>query len=108
MQIQVHYQGLGSSEWTEEFVTNRVTKLSRYLDQSSTIQVNLKFEKRKYVSNLIIHNSGNNYAFSGEGENLYESLALAVDKASRTLTEHKRILKDKINRKYIPLKQAVA
>jgi ribosomal subunit interface protein len=108
MQIQVHYQGLDSSEWADDFIKNRVTKLSRYLDQSATIQVNLKLENRKYLSTLVIHNVGNDYAFTSSGDNLYESFALAVDKGGRSLGEHKRMLKDKINRRYIPLKQAVA
>ena len=104
MQLQVHYDGLDSSPWMDEFISNRVTKLNRYLHQSSTIQVILKFENRKYQSTLVIHNQGNNYAFNASGENLYESFAQAVDKAGRTLGEHKRMLKDKINRRYIPLK----
>jgi len=104
MQIQVHYDGLDSSPWMDEFISNRVSKLNRYLDQSGTIQVYLKFENRKYHSTMVIHNLGNNYAFSSNGDNLYESFAQAVGKAGRSLGEQKRMLKDKINRRYIPLK----
>jgi ribosomal subunit interface protein len=108
MQIQVHYQGLESSPWMDKFITGRVSKLNRYVNQSASLQINLKFENRKYSTSLAVHHLNRDFAFSGEGENLYESFASALDKALRSMSEHKRRIKDKINKRYIPLKQAVA
>ncbi len=108
MQVQVHYQGLDNSPWMEQFISKRVSKLERYVNNSATVMVNLKFENRTYVTSLAIHNLNHDYAFTSEGENLYESFSSAIDKATRSLAEHKRMIKDKINRRYVPLNQAMA
>jgi ribosomal subunit interface protein len=105
MQVHVHYQGLESSPWMEQFIEKRVDKLERYVNSSATVLVNLKFENRTYVTSLAIHNLNHDYAFSASGENLYESFSVAIDKATRALAEQKRIIKDKINRRYTPLNQ---
>lgn len=108
MQVQVHYQGLESSPWMEQFIAKRVAKIERYVNPSATVLVNLKFEKNRYVTSLAIHNMNHDYAFSSNGENLYESFSIAIDKATRSLGEQKRMIKDKINRRYTPLNQAIA
>jgi putative sigma-54 modulation protein len=108
MQVQVHYNGLDNSPWMNDFITQRVAKLERYLNPSASIQVHLKFENRKYVTSLAIHNISHDYAYSCEGQNLYESFSLATDKAARALAEHKRKIKDKINRKFFSIKQMAA
>ena len=108
MQVQVHYQGLESSPWMEQFIAKRVAKIERYVNPSASVLVNLRFEKNRYVTSLAIHNMNHDYAFSSNGENLYESFSNAIDKASRSLGEQKRMIKDKINRRYTPLNEAIA
>ena len=108
MQVQVHYQGLEGSPWMEQFIAKRVAKIERYVNRSATVLVNLKFENRTYVTSLAIHNMNHDYAFSSDGENLYESFSIAIDKATRSLGEQKRMIKDKINKRYKPLNQAIA
>lgn len=106
MHVQVRYQGLENSQWMNDFINTRVSKLNRYLGQSASIQVNMKYENKNksYVTSIAIHNPYHDYAFTTVGVNFYESFAAAVDKALRTLGEHKRKIKDKINKKYISLK----
>lgn len=108
MHVQVHYQGLENSPWMDQFISTRVAKLERYLGTAASIQVHMKFFKNQYLTTLAIHDKNQDYAFSSDGDNLYESFAIAVDKASRVLGEHKRKIKDRINRRYIPLKEASA
>lgn len=103
MRVQVHYQNLEHSPWMDQFVEKRVNKLNKYLSPAANVQVNFRYENRKYVTSLAIHNHYD-YAFSADGENLYEALAAAMDKALRTLGEKKRRLKDKINKKFFSLK----
>lgn len=107
MHVQVHYSNLENSPWMDQFIEQRVNKLSKYLSPSASIQVHLRFENRKYFTTLAIHN-GRDYAFTSEDENLYGAFALTVDKASRVLGEHKRRIKDKINRKYYSIKHELA
>lgn len=99
MQIKVHYQGLDNTPWMDQFITNRVAKLNRYLNPSASIQIHLKMENQLYVTSLAIHNMNHDYAYSAQGANLYESFQLATDKAARALGEQKRMLKDRIHRK---------
>jgi ribosomal subunit interface protein len=99
MQISVHYQGLENSPWMDQFITTRVSKLNRYLSPAATVQIHLKMDGLFYVTSLAIHNMNHNYAYSAQGENLYESFQLATDRAARALAEHKRMLKDRIHRK---------
>lgn len=104
MHVQVHYQNLENSPWMDQFIESRVNKLNKYLNQSSSVQVNLKYENRSYVTSLAIHNPNHDYAFAANGVNLFESFSLAIDKAVRALGEQKRIIKDRINKKYYSLK----
>lgn len=104
MHVQVHYQNLENSPWMDQFIESRVNKLNKYLSQSANIQVNLRFERNRYVTSLAIHNPNHDYAFSSDGINLFESFSLAVDKATRALGEHKRKMKDKINKQFFSLK----
>jgi ribosomal subunit interface protein len=107
MQIQIHYQGLDHTPWMDQFISQRVSKLNRYLNSAAKIHVHLKIENRKYITTLSIHNMNHDYAFTSPGENLYESFQVATDKAARTLGEYKRKIKDKIHRKF-DVNQAVA
>ncbi len=108
MQVQVHYQGLDNSPWMDQFIADRIQKLNRYLSSAGAVQINLKFENKRYITSLAIHNKNQDYAFAGEADNLYGAFSQALDRAVRSLGEHKRMLKDKINRRYTPLKNAVA
>lgn len=109
MQIKVHYQGLENTPWMDQFITNRVAKLNRYLNPSASIHISLKMENQLYVTILSVHNLNHDYSYTGQGENLYESFQLATDKAARALGEQKRMLKDRIHRKTNTyLNQAIA
>lgn len=107
MQVKVHYQNLENSLWMDQFIESRVNRLNKYLAQSASVQVNLKYVNKQYVTCLAIHNPHHDYAFSTEGVNLYESFSLAVEKASRALAEQKRRMKDKINKNFFSIKYEV-
>jgi ribosomal subunit interface protein len=110
MQVQINYQGLDHTPWMEQFITKRMVRLNRYLNSSASIQVHLKFEhkSKRYLTSLSIHNLNHDYAYTSEGQNLWESFSMAVDKASRSLSEHKRIAKDRINKRFFSIKTAMA
>lgn len=108
MQIQVHFQGLDHSPWMDDFIAKRVEKISRYLSPSAKVQVNLKAENQLCYTTLSIHNPNHDFAFSSEGDNVWESVSIAIDKASRVLSENKRQFKDRIGRRSSLLRQYVA
>lgn len=104
MQVQVNFQGLDHSPWMDEFITKKVAKLNRFLSPSATVVVHLKFNNDLYSTTLSVHSMNHDYAFTGDGDNLYESFSIAIDRASRVLSEHKRQIKDRISRRSSLLK----
>lgn len=106
MQVKVHYEGLEHTQWMDDFITRRVAKLDRYLHQASKILVNVRFENKQYVTSLAIHNPHHDFAFSSDGLNLFESFTGAIDKATRTLRDHKNKIKERINRRFAGFKRA--
>lgn len=103
MNIQITSQNFKSSPWTEKFIETKVSRLSRFLGPSATVQVHVAFQNQKYNSSLTIRNSRHDFVFSAEAENFYESFSLVLDKALRALGEEKRKLKDRINKKYFSI-----
>ncbi len=106
MNVQVNYQNLKNSQWVDDIIMQKVDKLSTFLDRSSNIQVHMKHDKSGYVASLAIHYPQHELAVSAVGENLYEALAEAVDKARRVLRTQKDKIKNKINRKFYSLKKS--
>lgn len=106
MNVQVNYQNLKNTQWVDEFVTRKVDRLTPFLDRSSSVQVHVKHEKNGYVTSLAIHYPQHELAVSAVGENLYEALADAVDKARRALRTQKDKIKNKINRRFYSLKKS--
>jgi ribosome-associated translation inhibitor RaiA len=107
MQIKVHYQGLDSTPWMEDFIAEKVEKLKTYLTPASTILANIELAKGVYTTNITIHNQ-HDYSFTAQGNNLFESFTAAKNKALRVLKENKRMMKDKINSKYHSLRDLAA
>lgn len=107
MHVQVHYQNLEHTPWVDQFIERRIAKLNRYLGESASIHVNVKYieRDRHYVTSLAIHHPYHDYAFTTEGLNLYESFSSAIDKAARTLAEQKKKIKDKIKKKFFSIKE---
>jgi ribosomal subunit interface protein len=107
MQIKVHYHGIDQTEWTDQFIKGRISKLNKYLSPSASIHINLQMENQLYVTTLAIHNLQHDYAYTGEGANLYESFQSAIDKGARGLREYKRMLKNRIHRKISDLESGI-
>src|SRR5690606_7916483 len=106
MQIQVHYQeGLNGTEWMTGFTLGRENKLNRYLDPSATAHVSVEEQNHLYGCKLSIRDKGQDFVFKGNGENYDEMMANTNEKARRTLNNRKQKIKDKINRRYVPLKE---
>lgn len=107
MNVKVHYQGLESSAWIDQFVAIKLAKLERFLANASSVKVSIKYLNDTYVTMVAIHNPNNkDYAFTSEGINVFDSMSSAVDKAARSLGEHKRKIKDKINKKFFSIKRS--
>lgn len=104
MNVQVHYQGLDHTPWMDAFLSSRVQKLRRYFNGTASLLISVRCEGMNFCTTLSIHYLNHYQAFTCEGFNLYESFTGALDKASRTMSEHKRYMKDKINRRYTALK----
>src|SRR5687767_12460201 len=103
MHVQVHYQGMENSPWVDQFITRKISRLDRYLGNGSSVQVHLRHDKKGYSTSLAIHHPWHDYAFSSNGDNLYESFTAALDKALRSLGDQKKKIKDRINKKFFSI-----
>ena len=107
MQMQVYYQGMDVSSALDDFMMEKLEKIKRFLAVSNPVQVYLRQDSRDIFSvSLNVHAFYKDFSFHSKGANVYEVFASALEKAQRVLGEEKRQLKDKINRKYQPLKNA--
>ncbi len=108
MQVQIHYQGLTSSPWMEWFILERVEKLSRHLNRSASIQVELTFDNNRYSTSLFIHSLNHDYFFSNPGLNLYESFNTTIEKVNQALSENKRNTLRRINKRFFSIKEGIS
>lgn len=105
MQMQVHYHGLDVSPALDFFMEEKIQKLKRFLDASAPVEIYLRQDTRDQFSiSLNTHAFHKDFSFHAKSDNIYESFSQALDKAQRVLGEEKRQLKDKINRRYRPLR----
>lgn len=105
MQMQVYYQGIDASPALDQFMSEKVEKLKRFLAASAPVQIYLRQDaKEQFSVSLVAHAFHKDFSFHAKNGNIYQSFSDALDKAQRVLGEEKRQLKDKINRKFKPLR----
>ncbi|HLW56260.1 MAG TPA: HPF/RaiA family ribosome-associated protein [Bacteriovoracaceae bacterium] len=105
MQMQVYYQGIDVSPALDQFMAEKLKKLKRFLDASAPVGIYLRQDAKEIFSlSLNVHAFHKDFSFHAKSANVYEGFAQALDKAQRVLAEEKRQLKDKINRRFRPLK----
>lgn len=100
MQVHVHYQGFAHSQWMDQLIVKKVSKLERFLSSHAQIDVFLNSDEKAYSTTLIVHNKKQHYSFSSDGLDLFESFTSASEMATKELSEEKRKLKDRIQRKF--------
>lgn len=106
MHIRVHYEGAEQSPWMDQLMTKKVIKLSRYLSPTAKLDIFVRqLEKTAFQTRIHVESARHVFDFQSEGDNIYESFSGAVDKASRSLSDHKRRFKEKRLATY---KEAVA
>lgn len=105
MQMQVYYQGFDVSPALDQFMGEKLQKLKRFLEASAPVAVYLRQDGKDLFSiSLNAHAFHKDFSFHARSANVYEGFSQALDKAQRVLGEEKRQIKDKINRRYRPLK----
>ncbi len=105
MQLQVYYQGIDVSPALDHYMSEKINKLKRFLSASSPVQIFLRQDAKEIFSiSMVVHAFNKDFSFQSKNENIYQAFSEALDKAQRVLGEEKRQLKDKINKKFIPLR----
>lgn len=105
MQMQVYYQGIDVSPALDQHMSEKLEKLKRFLDASAPVGIYLRQDAKDLFSiSLNVHAFHKDFSFHAKSLNVYDGFAQALDKAQRVLSEEKRQLKDKINRRFRPLK----
>jgi ribosomal subunit interface protein len=96
MQIIIKCEGLDHSKWMDQYISRKIARLYRYLTPSAKIQISIQEATEVLCRTTItIHNPNHNYVFSCDGENIHESFAGAMEKASRALADKRRRFKNR-------------
>lgn len=100
MRAQTHYKELEQSPWMDQLIMKKINKLDRYLSPDSLVTINFTESRGLYLATILISNGKNQQEFSGEGLNLYEAFSASLEMAVKTLSEHRRKLKKKVQERF--------
>lgn len=99
MQVQIKCEGIEHSHWMNEFIIKRVMKLTRYLHPTAIVIVDLRTRAKIFHTELDIYNLHHHLSFESDGDNLYESFNQALTKTIHSLILHKRIIKERLEKR---------
>lgn len=100
MRVQIQYKGLETSPWMEQFITRKCGKLERYLAPTGRVVVVLVKHTEFCSACIGVTNPGRSFTSTSQGADLHEAFLLALEHVARELSEHRRLIKERINRKY--------
>lgn len=101
MRIQIEYKGLETSPWMEQFIARKCGKLERYLSPSGRVMVVLIKDSQVCSVCIGVTNPGRSFTSNSQGADIHEAFLLALEHVSRELSEHRRLMRERIHRKYV-------
>lgn len=98
MQVSVTFRHMEPSEALKNYVQERTSKLTKYIDRPLESQVILSVHKFRHIVDIIINVDGLRIAGQEEHEDMYAAIDLVMDKIERQVKKYR----DKI-RKHKPV-----
>ncbi len=89
MQINITGHHVDLTPALREFVENKFSKLDRFFDQITSVQVTLTVDKLRQIAESDIKIAGGEVHASSESEDMYASIDQLIDKLERQLVKHK-------------------
>ena len=73
----------------KDYVSSKLEKLDRHIDNISNIQVTLSVLKQRHIAESTLHVSGADIHGTAEHDDMYAAIDLLVDKLDRQILKHK-------------------
>jgi len=89
MQLNITGQHLELTDSLRDYVSSKVSRLERHVDNITNVQVTLKVEKERQIAEITLHVAGADLHATAEAEDMYASIDALTDKMDRQLIKHK-------------------
>jgi putative sigma-54 modulation protein len=89
MQVSVTFRNTGSESWFKDYVTERLSKLQKYIDKPVEAHVVLSVEKFRSVAEINIMAKGINLVGKEEAKDMQLAIDNVIDKIERQIKKHK-------------------
>ena len=89
MQLTISGHHLDVSEPIRDYVTNKLSRLTRHHDRITNTHVILSIDKNNQKAEATLHISGADLFANSESEDLYAAIDQLTDKLDRQLIKHK-------------------
>jgi putative sigma-54 modulation protein len=93
MQITISGRHLEVTEALNDYVKNKLERLTNHFDRITGIQVTLSVDKLIQKAEATVHVSGKDLFAESTSEDLYAAIDLLADKLDRQLIKHKEKLR---------------
>ncbi|MGM0452121.1 MAG: ribosome hibernation-promoting factor, HPF/YfiA family [Thermodesulfobacteriota bacterium] len=94
MQTSVTFKNLDPSEHLRDYVTTKLNRLDKLLDNPAEAQVVLSVEKIRHITEIRLSGDRLNIACREKSNDMYSSIDLALDKLEKQLKKQKEKIKN--------------
>jgi len=85
MQIDFHFRNMESSDAMKSHTADKLAKLDKYLRPPAEAHVTFEVERRLHCVDVVVSASGERFQGRAEGEDMYASIDIVIDKLLRQL-----------------------
>jgi len=94
MQVSVTFRNTGSESWFKDYVTERLSRIQKYIDKPVEAHVVLSVEKFRNVAEVNIMAKGINLVGKEEAKDMQLAIDNVIDKIERQIKKHKEKSRD--------------
>lgn len=89
MNIAFKFRNVESSEAIKAYAEEKIGKLQKYLHAPMDVDVIISLERRNHCVDVHVRAGGNQFAGTGESEDMYASIDMVIDKIDRQVRDGK-------------------
>lgn len=89
MQVSVTFRNTESESWFKDYVTERLSRIQKYIDKPVDAHVVLSVEKFRYVAEINIMAKGISLVGKEEAKDMQLAIDNVIDKIERQIKKHK-------------------
>jgi putative sigma-54 modulation protein len=89
MQLSVTFRRMEASEALRNYVQDKTSKLTKYIDKPLESQVTLSMERFRHIADVVINADGIRIAGQEAHEDMYAAIDLVMDKIERQVKKYR-------------------